>query len=88
MEAEGRDVKNTKGKSAWKRRIIRTANIWGLSMPILSDLQVISSFKVKFKFISSPRTCEVDIIYFTGEEMEAQRGNLPKLVMVEAAHLA
>lgn len=88
MEAEGRDVKNTKGKSAWKRRIIRTANIWGLSMPILSDLQVISSFKVKFKFISSPRTCEVDIIYFTGEEMEAQRGNLSKLVMVEAAHLA
>lgn len=42
-------------------------------MPIPSDLQVTFSFT----FISSPQTYEADILYFTNEEMETQRVNLP-----------
>ena len=52
-------------------------------MPIPSDLQVTFSFTC----ISSPQTCETDILYFTDEEMETQKVNLPKIVMVETARL-
>lgn len=77
--------KHKKGKCSRRGELQEERTLGrGLRMPIPSDLQV----TFFFKFICSPQTREADILYFTDEEMETRRVNLPKIVMVETAHLA
>lgn len=75
-----------KGEGLCGRRM-RTASIFGVLDAGLYAWQYSKWFASYFLIWAPPQACEVDIIYCTDKEREAQKSDLPKLVMVETASL-